>query len=581
MKFGGNMLLKNHIEERVVALTDNPISIQKRVTLCLWDKSSGIFQGNVRYNSRKTDICIFDIQEKSFAELLKQQLEQQKSVYRNNIEKGLVSTSMELYVLIIISFENRKILDQMNEIINKLFCSMFSNCIIEYYVLTKEDTVREKIFEGNIGNKTYYLSDSFASVDVLLNNAEYDMILFSTFIRNNGFKNSHIFVLKIDECNAVREQLCYKSLCEIEKQISKKEDDRIYQEIKDYLFSNEWKEKILSEVPKIEWIPLIGINELVEKLPMKYPNYINRILVYLNKLENKSDNLSVQEAIGILYGSNGNEIRTESIRKSLKKGIILELCRSYLKTIDENIFNIIYQRFSVYDILYFLKTLLFKYKEEIIKQQVKDIEEKIKICLQAPFSSKNSSVESIFEGLKTYREAYNDFCDKYVEYCWWEVLIKYCDECKANAKQMYEEFIEARNILKNLLISPVTNITKNKMSFYEARNDWSIICLRDLEDRIDNFISDSSFSVNDLKLLIKLKDSLFVSQHDLHIDTKFHPFVIMLVSERSDIVETIVEELVKTREVSFSWKLFKATHISVKEAYQIRVYNLVNNEEDK
>src|SRR5699024_2067225 len=138
--------------------------------------------------------------------------------------------------------------------------------------------------------------------------------------------------------------------------------------------------------------------------------------------------------IDILYNSRGAMIRTESIRDSLvKEGIIRSRCQSYLDTMKENISKEIKERFSVYDMLYTLQRLLSERKDKI-QEELREIDRTIKKMLEEPFDCSESTVRGVYTALEPYRKKFEEFCEKYTEFYWWEVLSRYCDEFHNSAK---------------------------------------------------------------------------------------------------------------------------------------------------
>lgn len=563
------MSLKDHIETRVNELTtNNPDCTQKRVTLCLWDKSIGEFEKMVQYSAKEFDLCEFT----DYTEL-ENEIDRQAARYNGLKDERRLLCPNGIYVLVVVAKmpedESQRVFEQGRD----SFRQIFARFACEFLVVSDPAEPENNRMSRWNNYTVWYAKNDFSAIDILIGNARYNESLLSEKVKKY-FRESSNFILKTDECNSIREDLCYKYLREIEKEICSGNEGEINREIEDYLFPVGYKREIISEIPKLEWLPLMGIEQLKNQLPKDNHRIWNKIKSWFGKNE-EQESMLLEDAIDILYNSRGAMIRTESIRDSLvKEGIIRSRCQSYLDTMKENISKEIKERFSVYDMLYTLQRLLSERKDKI-QEELREIDRTIKKMLEEPFDCSESTVRGVYIALEPYRKKFEEFCEKYTEFYWGEVLSRYCDEFHDSAKIALCEFRDAETVLKNSLIPQASENTPYEMSFYKKSTGlMRLACMKDLKNRIDQYVGNCEFSHEDIIAVMRGMDRFFEKQKSLHVDKHKHPIVFMLVASDAEINDDEVEQLVQDKELELSWKLLKEDHLSKKRTYQLRIYNI-------
>lgn len=557
--------LKDQIEKRVNELTRKPRCSVQRAVLFLFENTTDYKKSVdcLEVPDSGIDYVSFE-NEDNVVSVLQKQLD----IYKKNINKRELSCPEGIYVLVGSNDIERWKESTIQDIQSTIF-RYFDKVITEFSILRKpKDDLSDfhNCFIIKENAQVWIVDyDNLSSIQMLLDNARYSVEPFGRTVGRE--MKSNPLVLRLDESNAVRQEMSVSFLKALHKQTEPKDSSEIKNEVQDYLFPIEYRRRLSKQIPSINWLPILGYEELVKKLEkelsaLSWKNKISRIF----KRQPMISKYTISEVLDILFASKGNQIRTERIRQSIREEVIPNVCQDYLNSIKKNVQTSVFQRFSLHDIVYELRNYLLEYQEDT-RKVIKEEEQKLEGLLETKFSYISTEIADIYGGLEEYFSAFSRLCKNYIEYTWWEVLANFVGECENTARKELAEFEKAETVFKLSLIDKSEDLGENTVL------NMHISDMKDLSCKLESYSKNVSLSLTDILSIMRAKDKCYGKTNDFHVNKEEQPHIYMMIP--SAFITNNLELVDNTRSLDFTWDILFEDYMPSQLSYQIRVYNWI------
>ncbi len=570
--------LKECLEERASACIQYPKSKQKRVSLCVWD--SGDAEAEKIGKKLAEDSGMESLRLHPEEDLTRQVLVRLDE-YKKQIDNREIECQEGIYFLFL--YDQKKFWNQFsNEEIVQKVKSIFNAFAIEKCRVMEEENLKEpdknSQEEQNLDLSSFewrICKEDIQTIKLLLQRAKYEEKLFSSIIKGD-FQEQTQVALKSSECNAVREDFSQKFLKSILKQTEQGDVKEIEEKLQELFYPTKFKRDIKKEIPNPSWLPMVGAKNLLGELEKEFRNHswIDRMITRFKKEYFESE-LTVQEAMELLFEDNGSFTRVELLRKKVKTETIVNLCDEIVENNKEDMKEAVLSGFSLYDIIYTIPGTVLSIRDRK-EQQNEKTEENIAKVLKKKFLFAEATMEDIYNGLGGYFKLYNDCVQNWMEYSWWNALARYLQELKEEVEGEFEALYKAEIVLKNSKIP----FLKENLGFVKlAGTSERIYSEKELRNRMKAAISNAEFGRSDLMKVIKASDKYFETLNERNVDIKKQPGIYLFLSPSCGLAEQDVEDLMEKKECLFKWRLVESKFLPAKIIFQLRVYAL--NKEEK
>lgn len=554
------MELNECLEQRVTACTIFPDCTPLRFSVLVWDENDSKANilcekvkkrgsGDTAFVSVKAGEDAYKILSNHLARTKeKQKINQQ--LYPSGNYLLVVATTQKLCDAVNVSMLKQHFQDTIIE-----FCN-----IVEFGISINETIEKKNI---NITAEWRIDEDEARVISILLAYAAYEKDLLSNYLNIDPLSHP-VLEVRSKEYSTVREAICRQSLALLDKQMISTES--LADNIRLYLSMEKYRSIIMKNCPKPEWLPILEYEEFIKELLQLKKKKLKQRLCIIHRPGTNGENISltVNEAICKLFGKEGQEPRTEWLRKTIKSEIMSQICDNTVNKNQDKLKNILKSYFSLYDIQHQLileiqkcgenaKASMEKYKNELSKELSKE------------YSWKSLKPGDLLNGFHRYYALWKKWIEACAEVCWWNSIGNLLLEIKEQTAGDYNNLKNAKEMLQGLCIGGMASAPTCCID----NENKNILTNDSLKEFIRHILYTNGFESRDIIGIIKASDKKYADGTDFHVNVQYRP-TFFLLSNKKIIVEEPLQDL------NFQWKHIPCRYVPESVLYELKIYLRAN-----
>lgn len=383
-----------------------------------------------------------------------------------------------------------------------------------------------------------------------------------------GFGEGHSWYrLRTKDFNAAREEICEQLYAGIRPQLEGEVPGEVIAKlrgIEEKIFLP-WIRNLCFDrrnYPLASELPLVGYGELCNYLMNRIPQ--KNSLLGGGGQQKYPTGFFAGVVLGILFGKEKDNPRTEMLRRALGEEAISRLCR---KTISENqapFAGLLFNNFTLQD-LYAPSGIASRASSRMEEYHIQSdqMEDWFRDYLsRAEFYTVSLEIKDLMEGLQTYFVQWN----KYIEICFWK-------EWWGGISELVNT-LSKRDSQEFACLSEICDDVKEKIDFknVQMNRQTPIRRVNEVLNLIQGFSRACTYTVQDLHSLRERESSQILAAHGDSGDIRLRPHMCMLVNDQ------VVQRKQTERTGNLDWLILPVSFVSESMTYVLRMYAVLEEQ---